>query len=64
MAIFLYELEDGEYKISTRSREIVDLSTIAVKYQGGGHKRAAGFSMTGDADEIVDMIVADVKEQL
>ena len=64
VAIFLYELEDGEYKISTRSREIVDLSTIAVKYQGGGHKRAAGFSMTGDADKIIEMIVADIEAQL
>lgn len=63
-AIFLYELEEGSYKVSTRSREIVDLSQIAMKYHGGGHKRAAGFSMTGDADQIVEEIVAEVKKQL
>lgn len=64
VAIFLYELEDGEYKVSTRSREVVDLSTIAVKYQGGGHKRAAGFSMSGDAEKIIEIIVAEVETQL
>ncbi len=30
-AIFLYELEDGEFKVSTRSKELVDLSEIAVE---------------------------------
>ena len=43
VAIFLYELEDGEFKVSTRSKELVDLSEIAVKFDGGGHVRAAGF---------------------
>ena len=63
-AVFLYELENGEYKISTRSRNLVDLSEIAVRHGGGGHKRAAGFSMTGDPEQIVEVIVAEVREQL
>lgn len=64
VSIFVYELEDGGYKISTRSRELVDLSQIAVKYGGGGHKRAAGFSMEGSPEEIVSTIVKDIAEQL
>ena len=63
-AIFLYELEDGEFKISTRSKKLVDLSAIAVKYGGGGHKRAAGFSMSGDPEQIVASIVADIEKEL
>ncbi len=63
-AVFLYELEEGEYKISTRSRACADLSKIAVKHGGGGHKRAAGFSMNGNPDEIIDIIVAEIKEEL
>ena len=63
-AIFLYELEEGSYKVSTRSREIVDLSQIAVKYGGGGHKRAAGFSMQGDPEKIILEIVEEIKKQL
>lgn len=64
VAIFLYELEEGNFKVSTRSREIVDLSVIAMKYKGGGHKRAAGFSMVGDGDAIVDEIVKEVERDL
>ena len=63
-AIFLYELEDGEFKVSTRSKNLVDLSKIAVKYGGGGHKRAAGFSMNGDPEQIVADIVADIEKEL
>lgn len=63
-AIFLYELLDGEFKISTRSKNLVDLSQIAVKYGGGGHKRAAGFSMKGEPEQIVRTIVADIAAQL
>ena len=36
----------------------------AVKYGGGGHVRAAGFSMTGDADAIIEQIVSDLAEQI
>lgn len=64
VAVFLYETGDGVFKISTRSVDYVDVSLIAVKYNGGGHKRAAGFSMEGNSDEIVAAIVAEVEKQL
>lgn len=63
-AVFLYELTDGEYKVSTRSREKVDLSQIAVKFGGGGHRRAAGFSMQGEPDAIISSIVEEIRKQL
>lgn len=44
VAVFLYETGDGTFKVSTRSREVADVSKVAVKYGGGGHVRAAGFS--------------------
>ncbi len=64
VAIFLYELEDGEFKVSTRSKELVDLSEIAVKFDGGGHVRAAGFSMKGEPEQIIEAILQEVKKQL
>lgn len=63
-AIFLYENEDGSFKVSTRSSGSVDVSKIAVKYGGGGHARAAGITMNGSADEIVKTMVAEVANQL
>lgn len=64
VAIFLYENEDGSYKVSTRSASVVDVAKIAVKYGGGGHARAAGITMQGDSKEIIEKLLADVKEQL
>ena len=66
VAIFLYGLEPGSYKVSTRCKsDAVDLSKLAVKYHGGGHKKAAGFTVEGDDPwALIDGIVSDVKEQL
>ncbi|MGN0348435.1 MAG: bifunctional oligoribonuclease/PAP phosphatase NrnA [Roseburia sp.] len=64
VAVFLYEIGDGTFKVSTRSVAYVDVSKIAVKYGGGGHKRAAGFSMTGESDAIIAQIVEEAAKQL
>lgn len=64
VAIFLYETEDGEYKVSMRSCEYVDVAKIAVSFGGGGHVRAAGCSISGESQaiirQIVDMIAKDI----
>ena len=59
----MYQLDDG-YKVSLRSNRIVDVSRIAVSHGGGGHIRAAGFSMMGDIREIVSLIVSEICMQL
>ncbi len=41
----LYELEPQTFKVSLRSKEIVDVSAVAKYYGGGGHVRAAGVTM-------------------
>jgi phosphoesterase RecJ-like protein len=65
VAVFLYELGDGDYKGSTRATGDVDLTVIAGKYGGGGHKKAAGFSVnTKDPWSIVDDVVSMVETQL
>lgn len=63
VAVFLYELEEG-FKVSLRSCEYVDVAKIAVSHGGGGHVRAAGCSMTGNSDAIIEEIVSQVAEQL
>ena len=44
VSIFIRE-KDGNYKVSLRSNEYVDVSRIAAKYAGGGHIKAAGFEL-------------------
>ena len=65
VSLFLYPLEEGAYKVSTRSSKIVDVAAIAMKYQGGGHVRAAGFSLRGeDPWEMVEMLLKDIRAQI
>lgn len=64
VAIFLYENEDGTWKVSMRSNEKVDVAAIAVRHQGGGHVRAAGATMTGMPEEIILVLCKEIKEQL
>lgn len=49
LSILYIEEKNGKYKVSLRSKDIVDVSKIAVKFSGGGHKRSAGFE-TDEAD--------------
>jgi bifunctional oligoribonuclease and PAP phosphatase NrnA len=52
-------------KVSLRSSEgDVDVSAIARKLGGGGHKRAAGFSTDDDLPALVDFLCGEVKAQL
>lgn len=46
------EKEDGTHKVSLRSRGDVDVEKIARHYGGGGHRNAAGYSVSGDGEEI------------
>lgn len=65
VCLFLYPLKEHLYKVSARSAKVVDVSAIAVKYRGGGHVRAAGFSLTGDDPwKMVHMLTEDIRSQL
>ncbi len=63
-AVFAYELEDGKFKFSLRSKKKMDVSKIAVRFGGGGHVRAAGFELEGPIDAamkiVLDAIAAEI----
>ena len=63
-AVFLYQTDEENYKVSTRSASYVDVAKIAAKYGGGGHVRAAGFSVAGDPEKRVNEIIEDIREQI
>ena len=60
VAVFLYEKQAGEFKVSLRSREHVDVSRVAQKFGGGGHIRAAGCNLQGTAEEVTSRIVEEL----
>ena len=64
VAIFLYEIGEQEYKISLRASGDVDVSKVAGYFGGGGHKKAAGFTMNGQTKDIVERILGQIEIQL
>ncbi len=63
-AVFLYELSDKEFKVSMRSTDAVNVSDIAVFFGGGGHKKAAGATLEGTAEEIIARVTQRIAMQL
>ena len=64
VAIFLYQTDSEEFKVSLRASGDVDVSKVAGCFGGGGHKKAAGVTMKGTADEIVSLLSKEISLQL
>lgn len=63
VAILLTEREPQEYKVSMRSNECIDVSTIACYFGGGGHVHAAGCTIKGDAFDVVNNLTQHIEKQ-
>lgn len=64
VAVFLYENEDGTYKASFRVNGDFDAASLAMKFGGGGHVKAAGCTMQGALDEIEATLVDEIAARL
>ena len=64
VAIFLYETECQEYKVSMRSNGPVNVSQIASYFGGGGHVKAAGCTMQGSFYDVVNNLTLHIERQL
>ena len=63
VSIFLYEMEFQTFKVSLRSKELVDVSTIASYFGGGGHIRAAGCTMEGSPHDVINNLTLHIEKQ-
>lgn len=63
-AIFMYQTDVLEYKVSLRSNEAVDVSKVASYFGGGGHMRAAGCTMKGTFHDCVNNLSLHIEKQL
>lgn len=57
VGILLRETVAGEWKVSYRSSGDVDVSVLAKGFGGGGHRKAAGCTLPGPADEAERRVV-------
>ncbi len=54
IVLVLRETVDGRVKGSYRTTAEHDVSALAAKFGGGGHKKAAGFTITGKIEETLE----------
>ena len=64
IAVLLRENKDGTIKASLRSKRFFDVAKLCAKYGGGGHTRAAGFTVEGTVSEIRDRIIEEVNREI
>lgn len=64
IAVFMYEIKPNEYKVSLRSDDEIDVSRIAQFFGGGGHKKAAGFTLTGQPFDVLNNVSVQIAAQL
>lgn len=64
VAIFIYETDDSEFKVSLRSNGVVNVSKIAHYFGGGGHIKAAGCTMHGKVHDAINNILPHIEVQL
>lgn len=53
-------LGDGRTKVSLRSRGAIDVQAVAQRHGGGGHRNAAGCTLTGDEDAVLALLLPEL----
>ncbi len=63
VAIFFRELADGRWRVSLRSKGLIDVSQIGACFGGGGHRCAAGCSVEGPVSVAAERVLAQMRLQ-
>lgn len=59
----LKESDPGVYKVSMRSKRVLDVSKIAAAFGGGGHLRAAGCTIHMPLDDAMRVLLEEIERQ-
>lgn len=60
VACLFKEIDVEEIKVSLRSKEKVDVSNICLKFNGGGHERAAGCTIYDNIENAKKLILKEI----
>jgi bifunctional oligoribonuclease and PAP phosphatase NrnA len=61
VAVALFKRQsDGVFRVSLRSKGDIDVRSVAAKWSGGGHKNAAGCTVTGDYQVLKRAFVEEI----
>ena len=57
VAAVFKQADDGHWKVSLRSKTLIDVGSLANSLGGGGHKHASGYSSTSDLDSTISELI-------
>lgn len=65
VSLFLYENEDGTYKLSIRVKgdSDFDAASLAMAFGGGGHVKAAGCTLDGPAETALSRVLSEMEKR-
>jgi len=64
LALLFRQIANGRVKVSFRSLGEVDVAELALRFGGGGHKKAAGASLEGSIAEVQEHVLAAARQYL
>jgi phosphoesterase RecJ-like protein len=65
VAVALFKRQSPDvYRLSLRSKGDVDVRTVALEWNGGGHRNAAGATLKGDYPALKEAVIVRVAEAL
>jgi phosphoesterase RecJ-like protein len=62
--VFFKQNEGDQYRVSMRSKGEIDVGAIAKEFDGGGHKNAAGCTVTGPIDALQKLFVERIDQAI
>jgi phosphoesterase RecJ-like protein len=63
-AALLREVDPGRTRVSLRSPDLLDVSEVARRFGGGGHRNAAGMSLDADVEGAEETVVKALQQAL
>ena len=62
--VFFKQVEGEQYRVSMRSKGEIDIGAVAKEFGGGGHKNAAGCTVTGAIDALQKLFVEKIEHAI
>jgi phosphoesterase RecJ-like protein len=62
--VFFKQLEGDQYRVSMRSKGDIDIGAVAKQFGGGGHKNAAGCSVSGAIDSLQKLFLEKIERAI
>jgi phosphoesterase RecJ-like protein len=62
--VFFKQNEGDEYRVSMRSKGEIDIGGVAKEFSGGGHKNAAGCTVTGAIDSLQKLFLEKIEQAI